>query len=79
MKNKDLDLEEIKMLADKARKSAEAELKTIREDQERLRKLLLVMDALDELLEENADFRKQFESKLVELSLKEKAAKQGKP
>ena len=71
-------LKEIKMMADKARKSMEEELKTIREDQERLRKLLLVMEALDELLKENADFRNQFESKLAELGFKEKIAIQNK-
>lgn len=57
---KKMNLEEIKMVADKAKKSMEEELKTIIEEQERLRKLMLVMEALDELLEENADLKKQF-------------------
>lgn len=67
-------LEKIRMMSDKARKSMAEDLKTIREHQENLRKFQLVMGALDELLKDNADFRKQFESKLTELSLKEEAA-----
>lgn len=62
--------EKMKVMVDNARKR----IKTIREDQENLRKIQLVMGALDELLKDNADFRKQFESKLTELSLKEEAA-----
>ena len=72
-------LEEFKVMADKAKKSLAEELKSIREQQEHVRKLQLLMETLGELLEENADFRKQFESKLAELSHKEKAAIQGKP
>ena len=72
-------LEEIKVRIDNARKSLAEELKSIGEQQEHLRKLLLVMETTDELLKENADFRKQFESKLAELSQKEETAKQGKP
>ena len=75
---KKMNFEELKMMAEEAKKSMTEELKTIREDQERLRKLLLVMDALDELLEENADFREQFEGKLAELIHKEKVAIQDK-
>lgn len=67
-------LEEIKAMKDKARKSLTEELKSIKKSQEQLRKHILVMDALNELLAENADFRKQFESKLAELSSKEEAA-----
>ncbi len=67
-------LEEIKAMKDKARKRLTEELKSKRESLERLRKHILVMDALNELLTENADFRKQFESKLAELSSKEKVA-----
>ena len=63
-----------KVMVDNARKSMAEDLKTIREDQENLRKIQLVMEALDELFKENADFRKQFESKLTELSLKEEVA-----
>ena len=70
-------LEKTKVMVDNARKSMAEDLKTIREDQENLRKILLVMGALDELLKDNADFRKQFESKLTELSLKEEAAIEG--
>ena len=66
-----------KVMVDNARKSMAEDLKTIRENQENLRKILLVMEALDELFQENADFRKQFESKLTELSLKEEAAIEG--
>ena len=66
-----------KVMVDNARKSMAEDLKTIRENQENLRKILLVMEALDELFKENADFRKQFESKLTELSLKEEAAIEG--
>ena len=72
-------LEELKVLADKAKKSLEEDLKSNREQQEHLRRVLLMLEALKELLEENADFRKQFESKLAELSHKEKAAILGKP
>ncbi|MBQ9200655.1 MAG: hypothetical protein IJ141_10810 [Lachnospiraceae bacterium] len=67
-------LEEIKAMKDKARKSLTEELKSIKKSQEQLRKQILVIDALNELLMENADFRKQFESKLAELSSKEKVA-----
>ena len=66
--------EKTKVMVDNARKSMAEDLKTIREDQENLRKIQLVMEALDELFKENADFRKQFESKLTELSLKEEVA-----
>ena len=72
-------LEELKVMADKAKKSLAEELKSIREQQEHVRKLQLLMETLGELLDENADFRKQFESKLAELSHKEKAAILGKP
>ena len=72
-------LEELKVMADKAKKSLAEELKSIREQQEHVRKLQLLMETLGELLEENADFRKQFESKLAELIRKEKTALQGKP
>lgn len=66
--------EKTKVMVDNARKSMAEALKTIREDQENLRKIQLVMEALDVLFKENADFRKQFESKLTELSLKEEVA-----
>lgn len=66
--------EKTKVMVDNARKSMAEDLKTIREDQENLRKIQLVMEALDVLFKENADFRKQFESKLTELSLKEEVA-----
>lgn len=66
--------EKTKVMVDNARKSMAEDLKTIREGQENLRKIQLVMEALDELFKENADFRKQFESKLTELSLKEEVA-----
>lgn len=66
--------EKTKVMVDNARKSMAEDLKTIREDQENLRKIQLVMEALDELFKENADFSKQFESKLTELSLKEEVA-----
>ena len=69
--------EKTKVMVDNARKSMAEDLKTIREDQENLRKIQLVMGALDELLKDNADFRKQFESKLTELSLKEETAIEG--
>ena len=69
--------EKTKVMVDNARKSMAEALKTIREDQENLRKIQLVMEALDVLFKENADFRKQFESKLTELSLKEEAAIEG--
>ena len=72
-------LEELKVLADKAKKSLEEDLKSNREQQEHLRRVLLMLEALKELLEENADFRKQYESKYAELIHKEKAAKQGEP
>lgn len=70
--------EELKALVDRALKNSAEELKSIRERQEHLRKLLLIMDALDELLEKNADFRKQYESKLAELIQKKKLA-EGEP
>ena len=66
--------EKMKVMVDNARKRMAEDLKTIRENQENLRKVQLVMGALDELLKDNADFRKQFESKLKELSLKKEAA-----
>ena len=66
--------EKTKVMVDNARKSMAEDLKTIREGQENLRKIQLVMEALDELFKENAVFRKQFESKLTELSLKEEVA-----
>ena len=69
--------EKTKVMVDNARKSMAEDLKTIREDQENLRKIQLVMEALDDLFKENADFRKQFESKLTELSFKEEAAIEG--
>jgi len=72
-------LEEIKVMIDNARKNLAEKLKSKREELERARWTQLVMDALDDLLKENADFRKQFESKLKELSLKEEAEKQSKP
>lgn len=72
-------LEEIMVSVDNAWKRKAEELKSIREQQEHIRRLLLIVDALNELLEENADFRKLFESKLAELSHKEKGAIQGKP
>lgn len=50
--------EKTKAMVDNARKSMAEDLKTIREDQENLRKIQLVMEALDELFKENADFRK---------------------
>jgi hypothetical protein len=71
-------LEEIKVMIDNARKNLAEKLKSIREQQEHLRKLLLVMETLDELLEENADFKKKFESKLAELIQKKKLA-EGEP
>ena len=64
-------LEEIKVKGDKVRKSLAEEQKSIRERHEVLRKQILIMKALDELLMENADFRKQFENKLEELISKE--------
>jgi molecular chaperone DnaK (HSP70) len=72
-------LEEIKVMIDNARKNLAEKLKSKREELERAKRTQLVMDALDDLLKENADFRKQFESKLKELSLKEEAEKQSKP
>ena len=72
-------LEEIKMMTDKARKSLEEDLKTIRKEQERLRWHRLLMETVRALLEENAEFKKQFESKWEELSQKEKTAIQDKP
>jgi len=57
-------LEEIKVMIDNARKNLAEKLKSKREELERARWTQLVMDALDDLLKENADFRKQFESKL---------------
>ena len=67
-------LEEIKVRIDNARKSLAEELKSIGEQQEHLRKLLLVMETTDELLKENADLRKQFERKLAELIQMKKLA-----
>ena len=67
-------LEEIKVRIDNARKSLAEELKSIGEQQEHHRKLLLVMETTDELLKENADFRKQFERKLAELIQMKKLA-----
>ena len=72
-------LEEIMVSVDNARKRKAEELKSIREQQERIKRLLLIMETLKELLEENTDFRKQFECKLAELSHKEKGAMQRKP
>ena len=72
-------LEEIMVSVDNAWKRKAEELKSIREQQEHIKRLLLIMDALNELLGENADFRKQFECKLAELSHKEKGAMQRKP
>ena len=66
--------EELKALADRALKNLAEELKSIRERQEHLRKCQLLMETLDELLKENADFRKQFESKLAVLIQKKKLA-----
>ena len=71
-------LEELEVMADKAIKNLEEELNSIRERQEHLRKRQLVIKALDELLKENADFRKQYESKLVDLIQKKKVA-EGEP
>ena len=72
-------LEEIKVEANNARKSLAKKLKTLEEETELLRKSHLVMEALDELLKEKADFRKQFESKLAELSQKGETVKQSEP
>ena len=72
-------LEEIMVSVDNAWKRKAEELKSIREQQEHIKRLLLIMDVLNELLEKNADFRKQFECKLAELSHKEKGAMQRKP
>lgn len=72
-------LEEIKVMIDNARKNLAEELKSNREELERARRTKLVMYTLDKLLKGNADFRKQFESKLEELILKEKTSKQGEP
>lgn len=72
-------LEEFRVMADKAKKSLAEELKSIREQQEHTKKLQLLIETLKELLEENTDFRKQFECKLAELSHKEKGAMQRKP
>ena len=71
-------LEELEVMADKAIKNLEEELNSIRERQEHLRKRQLVIKALDELLKENADFRKQYESKLADLIQKKKVA-EGEP
>ena len=71
-------LEELKVLADKVEKKLKEELNSIRERQEHLRKCQLIMKALDELLKENADFRKQYESKLADLIKKKKVA-EGEP
>ena len=67
-------LEELKVLADEAEKSLEEKLESNKEQQEHVRRLQLLMEALDELLEENADFKKQFESKLAALIQKKKQA-----
>ena len=72
-------LEEIKVEANNARKSLAKKLKTLEEETKLLRKSHLVMEALDELLKEKADFRKQFESKLAELSQKGETVKQSEP
>ena len=72
-------LEEIKVEANNARKSLAKKLKTLEEETELLRKSHLVMEALDELLKEKDDFRKQFESKLAELSQKGETVKQSEP
>lgn len=71
-------LEELKVLADKVEKKLKEELNSIRERQKDLRMCQLIMKALDELLKENADFRKQFESKYVDLIQKEKL-EEGEP
>ena len=71
-------LEELEVMADKAMKNLEEKLNSIRERQEHLRKRQLLMKALDELLKENADFRKQYESKLADLIQKKKVA-EGEP
>ena len=67
-------LEEFKVLADKVEKDLAEKLKSNKEQQEHLRRLRLLMDALGELLEENAEFRKQYESKLADLIHKKKQA-----
>ena len=72
-------LEEIKVMVDNARKNLAEELKTIREEQERLKRFQLLLKALGEVLKENADFKRQFESKLAELIQKEKAAIKDEP
>lgn len=66
--------EELKVLADKAKKDLAEKLKSNKEQQEHVRRLLLMTEALKELLEENAEFRKQYESKLAELIQKKKRA-----
>ena len=60
-------LKEIKEMSDNARKSMAGELESIKKQQENLMKLKLVIEAVGELLKDNPDFRKQFESKLAEL------------
>ena len=72
-------LEEIKVMVDNARKNLAEEIKTIREKQERLRRHQLLLKALGEVLKENADFKRQYESKLAELIQKEKAAIKDEP
>ena len=72
-------LNEIKKMSENARKDLAEERKCIEKQLEELKKTMLVFEALDELLEENPDFKRLFESKLKELSLKEKAVKQDKP
>ena len=72
-------LEEIKKMSEKAKKVLAEKRKCIEKQLEELRKTLLVFKALDELLEENPDFKRLFESILKELSLKEKAVKQDNP
>lgn len=70
--------EELKVSFDRALKNLAEKHKSIRERQEHLRKCQLVMEALGELLNENADFRKQYESKLAELIQKKKLV-EGEP
>ena len=70
--------EELKVSFDTALKKLAEKQKSIRERQEYIKKCQLVMEALGELLNENADFRKQYESKLAELLQKKKLA-EGEP
>ena len=72
-------LEEIQMLREKAKKDLAEKIKSLNEEIEQFRKVLLILKALGELSNENPDFKRQFESKLEELSQKEEAATQGKP